>query len=629
MLPLVFALLQMDPAGSLLNWMDKIAQGQLDARDQAIARVRTRDQAEQRQRMVRAKILDLIGGLPDYDGPLNARVMGSFDAGGYTVEKVIYESLPNYLVSANVYIPKTAGKHPGILFPIGHWDQGKPIAQRMCGNFALKGFVCLAYDPMGQGERLQAYDPRTGKAVAGGSTEQHILAGAQSLMIGKAYARYHIWDAKRSLDYLLSRADVDAAKIGCTGCSGGGTITTYISALDGRIKVAAPACYTNSWRLLFTGPTGDSEQSIPGFLAAGLDMADYPESFAPKPWLMISTEQDFFTPAGAKIVYDEAKKWFGLFDAADRVKWVVGPGGHGTPLEVREPIYAWMQKWLQDGAGSSKEQDITLRPDFEFQASAGGQVGGRETREVIQDDWTKLMHPAPVGELAPALRKLIDHHAPTSISRSDKDRVSIGVDTGLSIEGRLYLPQSNKRSPAVVIVGLSKANQDLAAKLAAEGEVALVFPPRGTPSPPIANLSGDWITNTRALVIGKNLPAMRAHDILSAVDFLAAAPEVDPAHIRVVASGNPGIWALMAAAIDPRIFRLDLDRTPQPVRSALAAPVTRGLHDAVLPGFWLQWDVLSDLAAIVGKDRLVWRDPVDWMGNIVPLPEYKYSTFAQ
>ena len=86
----------------------------------------------------------------------------------------------------------------------------------------------------------------------------------------------------------MSRPEVDAEKVGCTGCSGGGTVTTYISALDTRIKVAAPACYMSTFRLLFTGPTGDSEQSIPGFLAAGLDLADYVELFAPKPWLIVS-----------------------------------------------------------------------------------------------------------------------------------------------------------------------------------------------------------------------------------------------------------------------------------------------------------------------------------------------------
>ena len=78
------------------------------------------------------------------------------------------------------------------------------------------------------------YDWCTGKSLAGVSTEQHILAGAQALLVGESFAGYRIWDAKRTLDYRISRPEVDGAGTGCTGCSGGGTLTTYISALDPR-----------------------------------------------------------------------------------------------------------------------------------------------------------------------------------------------------------------------------------------------------------------------------------------------------------------------------------------------------------------------------------------------------------
>jgi len=271
--------------------------------------VQSVDQAEARKRWVRAKILELIGGLPDYNGPLNARVTGRIEKPRYIIEKVIFESLPQYFVTANLYRPRAQGKYPAVLVPLGHWDTGKVAEERTAANLALKGFVVLAYDPVGQGERQQAYDRRLRASLGGGSTDQHILAGAQSLLAGESFARFRIWDAKRALDYLLSRPEVDAEKVGCTGCSGGGTVTTYISALDPRIKVAAPACYMSTFRLLFTGPTGDSEQSIPGFLAAGLDLADYVELFAPKPWLIVSTVGDFFPVEGARHTYQEASDW--------------------------------------------------------------------------------------------------------------------------------------------------------------------------------------------------------------------------------------------------------------------------------------------------------------------------------
>ena len=387
----VFALLASAPFNDLLNWLDRIAQSQLDARQKQIESIRTREAAAERNRAVRAKLLELLGGLPDYTGPLNARTTGRIQASGYTIEKVVFESLSRYFVTGNLYVPDTPGKHPGILFPLGHWEQGKPAAQEIAGNLALKGFVVFAYDPVGQGERVQAYDWRFGRSIAGGSTEQHTQHGALALLVGQELARYRIWDGKRALDYLTSRREVDTARIGCTGCSGGGTLTTYLSALDDRIKVAAPSCYMNSFRVLFPGPLGDSEQSWNGFLAAGLDQTDFVELFAPKPWLITSTKDDFFTPAGARIVYEEAKRWYSLYDAADRIQWVIGPGGHGTPLEVREAVYGWFLKWLgpaQPGA-TATELAVELRPAHEFRVGEVGLVSAdfnsRELYEVIRD----------------------------------------------------------------------------------------------------------------------------------------------------------------------------------------------------------------------------------------------------
>ena len=125
-----------------------------------------------------------IGGLPDYAGPLNAKVTGKIELARYTIEKVVFESLPQFYITANLYRPNDSAKHPGILMPMGHWEEGKPAGQRIAANLAVKGFVVLAYDPVGQGERLQAYDQRTRVSLAGGATEQHFMAGAQSILAG-------------------------------------------------------------------------------------------------------------------------------------------------------------------------------------------------------------------------------------------------------------------------------------------------------------------------------------------------------------------------------------------------------------------------------------------------------------
>ena len=124
----------------------------------------------------------------------------------------------------DLYRPNKPGRYPAILYQSGHTQEGKPEPQRAAANLALKGFVVLATDPIGQGEREQTYDPQLSGALGGWSVPEHIQAGAQAILIGESAARFFIWDAKRAIDYLVSRPDVDPARLGAAGCSGGGAL---------------------------------------------------------------------------------------------------------------------------------------------------------------------------------------------------------------------------------------------------------------------------------------------------------------------------------------------------------------------------------------------------------------------
>src|SRR6266487_2633820 len=347
--PLLYA--QQGKPDPFLRWMDQIAQHHLERREKAIAEIHTVADAQRRKQAVREKLMELLGGLPDYNGPLNPRTTGRIQNESYTIEKVIFESLPGYFVTANLYRPNQSGRYPGILLQSGHTQEGKPEPQRLAANLALKGFVSLAFDPLGQGEREQSYNSQVDHALAGWSVNEHIQAGAQAILVGESVARYFIWDAKRALDYLISRPDVDSTRVGAAGCSGGGALTTFIGALDPRLKAVVPACYPNSYRLLFAGPDPDTEMSLPQFLARGLDVADYVELTAPTPWLIQATEGDYFTPPGTRLVYEEARHWYGIYGAEDKLAFFVGPGPHGTPLVSREAVYQWMIRWLKDGHG--------------------------------------------------------------------------------------------------------------------------------------------------------------------------------------------------------------------------------------------------------------------------------------
>ena len=630
---------------TLLQWLDNTAQQELRERTAAIDQVHTVADAERRKQAVRKELLDLLGGLPDYKGPLNARVTGRLQNDSYSVEKVIYESLPGLYVTANLYRPNQPGRYPAVLLQAGHTQEGKPEDQRIAANLALKGFVALTFDPIGQGEREQTYSRPLSGPLAGWSVPEHIQLGAQALLIGESSARYFIWDAMRSLDYLASRPDVDANRMGAAGCSGGGALTTFAGALDSRLKAIVPACYPNSYRLLFSGPDPDPDMSFPRFLASGLDTADFVELSAPTPWLIEATEGDYFTPAGARLVYEEAQRWFALYGAQKRIGFFVGPGPHGVPLASREAIYQWMIRWLKNGQGDFHEEPVKLYTNSELQVTVSGNVedepGSRKVYQFLRDDFQARKRQQATPELLAELRRLgvpSDGSAPlphvideSSIPEGRRQHLRFDSEPGIAIDATLYVPSSAARKPAVLLVRdhtrLMTSTAVLAEWMARHGRVVLEMEPRDSP---IADdhgpFVGNWLANLRANQIGRDLPALRAHDILRAVDLLAARSDVDASSIRVFGRGVKGIWLLMAAAADPRIGKVWLDRTPYSLRLALENSMSADLFDAVIPGFALHWD-LDDLVKVMGTRPVLWTDPTNWMRRVVSLGspfQYRY-----
>lgn len=620
----------------VLQWMNNIAQRELDQREHAIAEIRTVADVERRKQVVREKLLRLLGGLPDYQGPLNARVTGTIRADGYIIEKIIYESLPHFYVTANLYRPDRPGRYPAVLLQSGHTQEGKAEPQLLATNLALKGFVALAFDPIGQGEREQTYDPQLKAPAAGWSVPEHIQAGAQSLLVGESLSRFFIWDAKRSLDYLLSRPEVDSTRVGAAGCSGGGALTTFTGALEPRLKAVIPACFPNSYRLLFAGPDPDSEMSPPELISEGLDIADFVELSAPVPWLIQATNEDYFSPAAAKLVYEEARSWYRLYGAENRIGFFVGPGPHGTPLPSREAIYEWMIRWLKDGRGDFHEQPVKLYLNHHLLVTRTGHVddepGSKKLYQLLLDDLHARQQHGTVAQLVAKLRNLqigSDGSAPPVkvIDEVDKSRVRIQhirfeSEPGIELEAQLFIPASRRPKPALLLVS-DKSFYALPQRIADEGEVVLEMQPRSSPEDRRPYV-GDWLANTRADQIGRNLPAMRAHDIERGVDLLTSRSDVNRKAIRAAAQGVKGIWLLLAAAVDPRIGKIWLDKTPSSLAGALNTTMNTDLFDAVIPGFLLHWD-LSDLVTAIRTRQVLWTDPTDWMGHVTwQGPTFRY-----
>lgn len=637
-----YALGQAIPEDSFLNWMNAIAQRDLQQRALTIRAIHTIADAERHKQIVRQELLDDIGGLPDYNGSLNPKITGQIRTASYTIEKAIYESLPGFYVTADIYRPNEPGRYPAVLLQAGHTQEGKVENQWMAANLAMKGFVVLCFDPIGQGERVQTYSRQLDGPLAGWSVPEHILVDAQSELIGQGLARYFIWDAIRSLDYLASRSDVDSSRIGAAGCSGGGALTTFIGALDPRIKVVIPACYPSSFQTLFptAGPHG--EMTFPHFLASGLDTADFVELSAPKPWLLQSTETDEFgfSHEGVELVYREAQAWYDIYNARGNLGFMVGPGSHGMPLESREAVYRWMIRWLKNGEGDFHEQPVKMFPDAELWATPSGHVedlpGSLKLHQLLQADLRKQEKQGSVSDLVAELKTLrisTDGSAPNVKvlnTKNDADGVeqqlAIESEAGIWLRATLYLPNAAGRKPAVVVVTDKEDLKKIAPeKMAKAGQVVLELETRTSQ---LKNgkgpYTGDWVSDLQANLIGRNLPAMRAYDILRGVDLLRHRPEVDPNAIRGAARGVAGVWLLLAAAADSRLAAVWLDRTPSSLRSALDNSMAIDLPDAVIPGFALHWD-LQDLVKIVEPRKVYWIDPTNWMNHVLSLgPTYHY-----
>ena len=228
-----------DYSHDLQRYLVRLASEARARRQKIISAISTRQQVLDRQKAVVQELWTMLGG-PLERGPLNPRVTGVVERPGYRIEKLYFESRPRLYVTANLYVPARAGRRPAILGPLGHSQNGKawPSYQKLFTNLARKGYVVLAYDPFGQGERIEYPGARTGVSALGGGTSEHEHAGRRLILLGANFGLFRAWDGIRGIDYLLTRPEVDPERLGCCGQSGGGTLTQFLAALDDRIRVA-------------------------------------------------------------------------------------------------------------------------------------------------------------------------------------------------------------------------------------------------------------------------------------------------------------------------------------------------------------------------------------------------------
>ncbi len=404
----VLSALPGDPApGAMLEVsLKQQAYAAIDRRKAAFEKLKSQAECRKWQEERRAFFLRQIGGLPERT-PLKPKIVGTLKGEGYRVENILFESRPDFHVTANLYLPLTPGPWPGVIVPCGHSHDGKAAGgyQRICILLARHGMAAMCYDPVGQGERYQMLDlsrerthfddaphvPVPHPNVRCLCTDEHTMMGLGCILLGSNVAQFRIWDGMRAIDYLQSRDDILADKIGCTGNSGGGTLTAYLMALDDRIVAAAPVCYLTSFRrLIDTSGPQDAEQNIFGQLAFGMDEADYLTMRAPRPTLICAGTRDAtFDIGGTWDVLREAKRFYSRLGHAERVEMHEADAPHGFGIQQREAAARWLHRWL---LGADKPiREVESLPD---------PLTDEQSRELSKGDWTaQQLQCTPSGQV--------------------------------------------------------------------------------------------------------------------------------------------------------------------------------------------------------------------------------------
>jgi dienelactone hydrolase len=347
--------------------------------------LKTKADAERYVADVRKRIQQSFGPFPKKT-PLKPRVTKVIERDAYRIENVIFESRPGFLVTANLYVPKgRSGKLPSVVGTCGHSSNGKAAAayQSFAQGLARQGYVVLLFDPIGQGERSQYVDEKLKDRLRVG-TRQHLHAGNQQFLVGEFLGAWRAWDGIRALDYLLTRKEVDPKRVGVTGNSGGGTMTTWLCGVEHRWSMAAPSCFVTTFRRnLENELPADTEQCPPKALALGLDHSDFIAAMAPKPVILLAKEKDFFDVRGTQEAYARLKRLYKLLGHEENVALFVGPTYHGYSQENREAMYGWFNKASGVSKGS-KEPALKLEKDETLWCTPRGQVAGLKSRTVFE-----------------------------------------------------------------------------------------------------------------------------------------------------------------------------------------------------------------------------------------------------
>ncbi|MEA1996556.1 MAG: acetylxylan esterase, partial [Gemmatimonadota bacterium] len=650
------------PDSMLFFHMDRIAQKMFRRREEKLERVRTAEQWQEYVAETKRKFLEMLGEFPVERPPIEARLTGRVERPDYIIEKVLFEALPDYPVTALVYVPKNfKPPFPAFICPVGHSPAGKCVSRGRRLSLARKGYLVIAIDPIGLGERKPLVNPVTGKSLV--EMREHSLLGHQTILTGTGLGMYFIWDGIRAIDYLCTREDVDTSRIACAGISGGGNVTSWLAAVDERIKVAMPVCHVTSnrrrWESLLAA---DAEQNLIPCIAGGLEYGDVLMLVAPRKLLIACTSRDFFPIRGAYEAFHDAMRYYRFLKISDRLKISEVPGGHSWPLAQRKNTYAWVNRWFGKSGVGVEEEPFTPDSYHDLQATETGlqetAFGKKDIFELNRDYYHRVApnRPAPAGRaqveaavdsLRKEFRRLTGYVKPRGevpfrkTGRMTRDSLVIEKlvyysEPDVYVPALLFKPEgAGDRLPALIYCHdkgkAAEAESGLwVSQVARQGIAVLCIDLRGTGETRTFRQYRDteegyhallWGSETNmsfdAMMIGRSLLGMRAVDIVRGVDYLCSRPDIDSSRIGCFGQEESAMACLTAGVLDKRLAPVILSRLPVSYCSIVENPLYNWHVNIFLPGVLKVMDI-DQAAGLVAPRPVLMLNTADHMRRVLP-----------
>lgn len=596
-----------------------------------LMKLKTRKQALAYREELREKMPLIFGEMPERT-PLNVRVTGEIERDTHLIRNVVFDSRPGFPVTANLYLPKGfEGPRPAVLCTCGHSSNGKAAEgyQSFAQTLARMGYIALIFDPLGQGERLQ-YHNGEGGSLVGIGVREHNVAARQQILVGEFVGAWFVWDGIRAMDVLLSQENVDATRVGVTGNSGGGNMTTYAVANDPRCTMSAPSCWITSWHHNGVNEEPiDAEQCALNALGLGVEQSDLLLVQAPEPAIMITQEQDFFDQRGSLEAYDRLRHVYEILGAEDNLAYHVGPQRHGYWQDGREAMYAFFNRHAGVDAPSA-EPELTIEEDETLQCTETGQVDDMDARCVFDFTREKSQRLArergrPSGaELERRVRRLLDlperdgppeyrvlrpwtrrnyarRYASQFLLETEPEFGAQAIVTKLEDGRRAARPLPGK-GPAVLYLPHLSSDQELREdellrEMQTENDAFFACDYRGIgesrpetcrPDMFFHLYGSDYHYASFALMLGQSYVAWRVHDVLCTLDWMAS---LNYDQVHLAARGWGSIPGALAALLDARVERVTLINAPTSYSEMAETKMQQWPLSAMLPRVLDEFDL--------------------------------------